>query len=498
MKASEASLTILVVDDSTDNLRVLGEMLRNCGYRVRTATSGRHALASARTLPPNLVLLDVRMPDMDGFAVCRAFRADPALSHVPILFVSAVADAESKVEAFTCGGVDYITKPFQPEEVISRVETHLALHALREGLEARVRERTSELEAVAAERQRLTAIIELTSDVVATAHPDGWLSFLNRSGRALVGWPVGAGLRSKTLWDICSPGTRRIIRDEAIPAARREGLWMGEAALCSATGEEIPVSQVVMGHRSAEGNLEYLSTIARDISDRKRAEEELRTLAARLRQLAARMSDVAETERKRIARDIHDLVGQRLAALGIALDRMASRERKPALGQVPDSLLAEARLLLKETAEHVYGVIGDLRPAVLDDYGLCSAIRWEAERFSRRTGLRVSVAVTDLAPRLAGSTEIALFRAVQEALHNAAKHASASAVEVHVEADDRSVRIAVSDDGVGFRPHDVAPAGSAGGWGLLGLAERVELVGGVVRIDSTPGRGTTIHMEVPA
>ncbi|MDQ7831034.1 MAG: response regulator [Desulfovibrionaceae bacterium] len=120
-------LSILIVDDVPANLQLLSGMLTERGYKVRPAPSGPLALEAARRNPPELILLDINMPQMDGFEVCRRLKADPNLADIPVLFISALGDAADKVRAFAEGGQDYITKPFHVEEVLARVMTHLAL-----------------------------------------------------------------------------------------------------------------------------------------------------------------------------------------------------------------------------------------------------------------------------------------------------------------------------------------------------------------------------------
>jgi signal transduction histidine kinase len=128
---------VLVVDDTPANLRLLNEMLSSTGYQTRLVTSGQQALTVARRWIPDIVLLDIMMPVMDGFAVCREFKADPRLSGVPILFLSAVTSMDEKVRAFQEGGVDYITKPFNMTEVEARLKTHLQLQRQKEELAIR-------------------------------------------------------------------------------------------------------------------------------------------------------------------------------------------------------------------------------------------------------------------------------------------------------------------------------------------------------------------------
>ncbi len=132
---TDRRISILVVDDVPANLQLLSGMLREQGYKVRPAPSGALALEAARHTPPDLILLDINMPGMNGFEVCRRLKADPILADIPVLFISALDDAADKVRAFEEGGQDYITKPFQVEEVLARVKTHLALRQARHALE---------------------------------------------------------------------------------------------------------------------------------------------------------------------------------------------------------------------------------------------------------------------------------------------------------------------------------------------------------------------------
>ncbi|MEA5498541.1 MAG: response regulator [Limnoraphis robusta] len=136
---------ILIVDDTPNNLRVLSSILQEQGYEIRKAINGKMAIRSVQTDPPDLVLLDIKMPDMDGYQVCSQLKSMEASRDIPVIFLSALDDVFNKVLAFQVGGVDYITKPFQVEEVLVRVKTHLTLRRLTKDLELRVQERTTEL-----------------------------------------------------------------------------------------------------------------------------------------------------------------------------------------------------------------------------------------------------------------------------------------------------------------------------------------------------------------
>ena len=150
---------ILIVDDTVPNLELLAGLLRARGHEARPATSGKQALVAAQADPPDLILLDIKMPEMDGFEVCRRLKADGALKEIPVIFITALTETEDKVTAFAVGAADYVTKPFQADEVAARVRTHLRIGSLHrqlgaqnEHLERQVAERTREL-AKAYERQ---------------------------------------------------------------------------------------------------------------------------------------------------------------------------------------------------------------------------------------------------------------------------------------------------------------------------------------------------------
>jgi signal transduction histidine kinase len=154
MTGSSSTLegSILVVDDTPANLRLLSQMLTQRGYKVRPVPSGALALSAARAAPPDLILLDVKMPDLDGYATCAQLKADERTRDIPIIFISALDDTADKVKAFIAGGVDYVTKPFQIEEVEARVATHLTLSRLQQQLQsanADLQARNTELDSFA-------------------------------------------------------------------------------------------------------------------------------------------------------------------------------------------------------------------------------------------------------------------------------------------------------------------------------------------------------------
>ena len=161
--------TVLLADDNPENLDILSKILEDNGYRVRAAKNGQLALNSMKASPPDIALLDIHMPVMDGYALCREIKNDSALSHIPVLFISAIDEPFNKVIAFDLGGVDYISKPVDPREVLARVNTHLKIQELQSALkhqntilerevELRTRELDEALQELKVMHERLNAL----------------------------------------------------------------------------------------------------------------------------------------------------------------------------------------------------------------------------------------------------------------------------------------------------------------------------------------------------
>ncbi|MFO0581405.1 MAG: HAMP domain-containing sensor histidine kinase [Anaeromyxobacter sp.] len=232
------------------------------------------------------------------------------------------------------------------------------------------------------------------------------------------------------------------------------------------------------------------------LEDHVRLVAENAALVARETARAGRVREVLEAqegERRRVARELHDETSQSLAALAIGIDRAAEAVREgrdPALGEVKGLAL--------RTLDEVERIVRDLRPGALDDLGFASAVQAVADRELALRGVQVRCELDEgVEGRLPREAETAVFRMLQEAIGNAARHARASQVLVQVEARDGALVASVEDDGQGFDPAAPRDPGRRGGFGLVGLRERAELLGGAVRIESAPGQGTRVEITVP-
>jgi len=231
--------------------------------------------------------------------------------------------------------------------------------------------------------------------------------------------------------------------------------------------------------------------------DLRQSEEELRHSAEQLQALSRRLVDVQESERRQFSRELHDRVGQNLTALSINLDILKTQLPGES-SQAVRVRLGDAAALLEDTAVSIENVMAELRPPMLDDYGLLAAVRWYAKQFSRRTGIEVDVDGDEAMKRLSQAGEIALFRIMQESLNNVAKHAQASRVDIRLESAGADLVMSVSDDGRGLGTAHGASGRRRPGLGMVTMRERTQAVGGRFEIGAAPGGGTRIEVRVPS
>ncbi len=259
----------------------------------------------------------------------------------------------------------------------------------------------------------------------------------------------------------------------------------------TADGREIPVS-LLGAPVIVEGKQVGILFIYRDISERKRAEEELETSRQELRELAAHIESVREEERTGIARELHDEIGQAMTAIKIDLswlrkelpkDQALLLERTKGTLRVADSAIKTVRKISSE-----------LRPGILDDLGLTAAIQWQAGEFEERTGVKCEVSVEREVMVLEQDRSTAVFRIFQEALTNVARHAGATRVGVNLSERDGRLVMEITDNGKGITPSQISGRKA---FGLMGMRERAAFLGGQLQISGGPGRGTRVTVSIP-
>ena len=224
--------------------------------------------------------------------------------------------------------------------------------------------------------------------------------------------------------------------------------------------------------------------------------KDLRASTEQLTALSRRLVEVQESERKQFSRELHDRIGQNLTALGINLDILKTQLASDGSAGLR-SRLDDSAALLESTTGAIENVMSELRPPMLDDYGLLPALQWYGNEFAGRTGIDVKVHGDERMERLTPATEIALFRITQEALNNVAKHAHAKCVDIKLEHLSTQCIMSVSDDGMGFDVASISSSRRRPSLGMVTMRERTQAVGGQFEVRAVPGGGTQVVVRVP-
>ena len=355
-----------------------------------------------------------------------------------------------------------------------------------------VTERLRAEELLARSEARLRGILDSAMDAIITVDDHQHIVLFNAAAERVFGCPRGEAIGAPLAWFI--PERYRAGHGDHI---RRFGQGstpsrrMGEARIVMGlrrNGEEFPIDASIS--QIEEHGRHFYTVILRDVTERVRGEEALRDSREEIKDLAVAAARLREQEKSRVARELHDELGQALTALKIDVGWLRDHQHLEPGARIDK--LSEMQLLLDGTVAATRRISADLRPLVLDDLGLAAAAEWLVQNFTNRTGIACELAISgdvDLHEPYSTTT----FRVLQEALTNIAKHADATMVEVTLEREGDTVVLCVRDNGKGF---DTEGPRKQGSFGVLGMRERATLLGAEVRIESLPGKGTLVELKM--
>ncbi len=501
MKLPRKPLRVLLVEDSQDDADLILFELNEGGFdavcaRVDTEASMCAAMADGSW---DVVISDYNLPRFNthkALAVLREVDAD-----IPFIIVSGCIGEESAIALMKEGVSDFVMKD-KLARLAPVIERELQDATMR-------RERRQALEALRANEKLLNGITSSLGEGIYVLNAEGKLVFMNPEAERLLGW-TEVELLGKNVHRIIHAqnldGTPLAESDCAILGVLRDGsvYKTDDEVFVRKDGSFIPVSYVATAITEG-GKAVAAVAVFQDITQRKQAELDLLESRRQLRELTSYLQDVREEERTRIARELHDELGQMLT--GVKLDAMWVSSHLS--GEQPDiaSKVAAMSQLIDETLDAVRRVAADLRPVMLDDLGLLAAVEWLTEEFGKRTGISVQLEREVGQPNfgcggrcerescnLCAEVSTAAFRIVQECLTNVARHAQATHVLVFLKCRDGKLKICVSDNGKGIAENHARKHNS---YGIIGMQERAHSLDGTLDISSVQGKGLSVKVVLP-
>lgn len=483
---------VLLVDDDLDDRELIRRELTRAfpGVEIVEVADERSLVEALAGKDLDVAITDYAMGWTDGLAVFRRIRE--AMPYLPVVMFTGTGNEEVAVEGLKAGIEDYVLKghlvrlPTAVSGAMARALQRLELQAAEQAL------RESE--------ERFRELAENATDVICryrVAEPRGF-EYVSPSVTEITGYTpeehyADPDLRMRIVHPEDRPVVEAVLRGEGPPSARMR--WVRKDGRVIWTDSRMRVI------RDEQGRPVVIESITREVTDLVLAEQDLEEQARKLERLAEerlrlarRLVRAQEEERQRVALEIHDGIGQVLTSASLFaadLDQVVPEEYRERVARVQELIrraIAESRAL-----------VWSLRPPDLERLGLVPAIEHLAENLRDRGAAAIHVLDETGGRRVPEDVETVAFRIVQEALNNAVKHAGASQISVIVGMRDGRLSVVVEDDGRGFDVGSVdrAELELAGGFGLRGMRERAELIGGVLAIESTKGVGTTIRLEVP-
>jgi PAS domain S-box-containing protein len=509
------------VDDQPAKLLSYEVMLGGLGENLIKAASAKEALEVLLKNDIAVVLMDVSMPELDGFQLAAMIRQHPRFQRTAIIFVSAVHLTHlDQLKGYEHGAVDYISVPVVAELLRAKVRVFAELHrktrqleTLNRELEQRVLERTEELARKAemllylntelvGRNQELDAIIHTAPDIIFSRRADGsrdyisdrfydftgappdsangfgWLDYVHPEDKdkAMADWMrcVGSGANYEAEYRLRSrDGSYRWFRARALPIRDDEKIvkWYG-------TCSDIQDSKLL--EKSIRDNALELEKMV----DRRTDE---------LRRLSIRLMTMQDQERRRLARDLHDGLGQELAVAKMVLDKMMLKKTDRPV----EEEWTQASSIVDRAIQQVRTMSHLLHPPLLDEVGLLSALSWYVEGLTKRSGIEISLEVEPREfPRLSADVETAVFRIVQEALTNVFRHSEASKVQITLAQKEENIVVAVRDDGKGVEKRITELQPDSVGVGIGGMKQRAREFGGELRLTNAHP-GTLVELTIP-
>lgn len=496
---------ILAIDDNRHNLELLQAFLNydfpDC--KVLLCQSGIEGIEAAKKEMPDTILLDILMPEMDGFEVCTILKSDETTKHIPILLISAMGDISYRIKGLNIGADAFISKPFDKAELKAQLNVMLRikfaeelLRKRNENLEILIKKQTTEFHNI---EERYLKVSEYALEYFWEVDASGIFTYISPVIVKILGYKSEEIVGKKSLFDFCFYNGNVEIRDTLTQIFEKRENYSGNEVLCThKTNKKVWLTINGFPIFNKQGNFTGYIGVNHDITKRRLAEEEnkkyledINEYQKKLKNLNYQLTVTEEKERRKIAGFLHDGLGQTISIASIKLSSVANED-------LPDNVkktIRESSELLREAISESRDMVYDLSPPILYELGFIPAIKWKLEQVERKFGIFTVYKSEESSIELENDIKVLLFRIVCELLNNCIKHANADLIKIEVQKNKKNIRILVLDNGKGF---DVESTYSEmGGFGLFSINERIDALMGSLDIESSPGQGTKVSVTIP-
>ena len=472
-------LKILILEDDPIDADIVKWSLKGSFNSIFEVAVNKEAYYKALDdFQPDLILADNSLP---RFSAREALETLLERSmDIPFILVTGTVSEEFAASIIRMGADDYILK-----DRLARLPAAIntALHKKRS--EAAIKQ--------AEEIRRL--IMNASMDAIICIEPDSSIKMWNLRAEAIFGWTEHEVI-GKPLIEIIIPSRFREDYNKNFNLYLQTGQGpvlnsLVEIAAVHRSGKEFPIEFAIVPVKKTSED--FFCAFIRDITLRKKGEEKLKRSYEEIRRLASHLQNVREEERLIISREIHDELGQQLTVMKMDIS-MLKKKLAATPNEAAQEKLRELDQMMDETIKTVRKIAADLRPGLLDDLGLNAAIEWHLNEIEKRTGIAVQYKGLSEEFSLPVASKTALFRIVQESLTNVVRYAKAKTVHISLDRKDGQLFLKIKDDGIGFDPEKISAKKT---FGFVGMRERTAMMGGSFEVDSMPGKGTAITVQVP-
>ncbi len=464
---------IHIIDDDSQTIQVLEFVLARNGYHVSGSHSGEQALSTLKSYTPDLIMLDIFMPGMDGYEVCAKIKEDAQLKDVPVIFITAAGQTQELVRGFEAGAVDFISKPFNKAELLARVNTHIELKRSKDTITNKNLELQTEIENRKQAEEKFRALSETAFEAVVFVH-NNIIIEANKAASRLFGLNKN-NTKNKNIFYLTNEKTAL---GSILNKKEKEGPW--------------EINFIDHKQQSFHGLLQKqeirykgktVNVLAiRDITRQKEIDKEI-------------LNAVLETEdkeRKRFSRDLHDGLGAILSTLKIYLTLIQKENKTP---DEKKMLIAEMKETINNAIESARTIANNIMPGILMDLGLIKALISFIDALNKTGVIHIEFKEPDNLPRLDTKTETHLYKIILELINNTIKHAKANHIDLNIYKKNKKLIIDFKDNGIGF-DFDTAYHQKSESQGLKNILSRVNFLEGEASFNTGKGKNTHFHLEL--